>query len=215
MTQMVFARNKLLIASLAYIAWLSTPAKAQTYTAVPIQSFQTPSDTLALRHAAAKDNALYVMSREGELFVYNTTQLSVGPISQTHTIYGLIPIVIGNYLYVGGSGFTVFEISKPLQPVYIGRFLTAIYPSDMMLLNNNRLVTMGGTSRSFSSVSFIDVSSPADPKLLSTTDFSTPQKLGSHFFAMGASEDHLFITELSGVYGSTRYARVRRPLPHR
>lgn len=165
-----------------------------------IESLPAPTG-LAFRQTAYKGEALYVFARprdpqylreaaEGEVLVYDSTRISDGIVFQTvvpSSIFAPVPVVLGDYLYVGGIGITLFDISDPLQPVRIGEVLPELHIRDMTFLGD-RLVTIGRET-----VAVIDVSSLNAPVLVCENKIP-----GSNLVAIGAGGAHVFISERGG-----------------
>lgn len=157
----------------------------------------TAPEGFAFRNIASKDGALYTPIRpmkEGrgrDILIYDCDSISEGAISQIQTANPAdVLIVIGNYLYAGGAGLTVFDISEPLKPGKIGEFLTGLGIGDMTLLGD-KLVTIAGES-----IKVIDINSPDAPVLMNENRFAD-----SYFFSIGSGGAHLFISELGGDFG--------------
>lgn len=89
--------------------------------------------------------------------------------------------VEGNRLYVGayGLGMTIFDISNPEAPVKIGEYKPGFQSSsdpgvradtvpDAIVMDGRHIVSLNGTGRAAASqqTEFLDVTNPAQPKLL-------------------------------------------------
>jgi hypothetical protein len=90
-------------------------------------------------------------------------------------------VVDGNRLYVGayGLGMRIFDVTKPADPVEIGRYipgpqsasdpgLRADAVPDAAVINGKHIATLNGTNRAAASqqTEFLDVTNPATPTLL-------------------------------------------------
>ncbi len=157
----------------------------------------TAPEGFAFRNIASKDGALYTPIRpmkEGrgrDILIYDCDSISEGAISQIQTANPAdVLIVIGNYLYAGGAGLTVFDISEPLKPGEIGEFLPGLNIREMTLLGD-KLVTTGRES-----IAVIDANSPDAPVLMNENRVAD-----SYFFSISSGGTHLFISELGGDFG--------------
>jgi hypothetical protein len=163
-----------------------------TYT----ESLNAP-EGFAFRNIASKDGALYIPIRpmkEGwgrDILIYDPDRISEGVISQVQAVNPAdVLIVIGDYLYAGGAGLTVFDISEPVKPEKIGEFLSGLYIREMTLLGD-KLVTIGRES-----IAVIDINFPDAPVLVNENRVAD-----SYFFSIGSGGAHLFISELGGDFG--------------
>jgi thiol-disulfide isomerase/thioredoxin len=154
-------------------------------------SLAAPED-FAFRDIASRDGVVYALIRsmkEGwgrDMLIYDPERVSDGPISQIQIVspaHGLI--AIGDYLYAGGAGLTVFDISEPLKPEKIGESLSGLYIEEMTLLGD-KLVTIDHES-----IAVIDINSPDAPVLMNENRVAD-----SYFFSIGSGGAHLFISEL-------------------
>ncbi len=163
-----------------------------TYT----ESLTAPEGS-AFRDIAYRDGALYTLIRsmkEGrgrDILIYDPDRFSDGAISQVQAANPAhVLIVIGNYLYAGGAGLTVSDISDPLKPERIREFLPELNIREMTLLGD-KLVTIGHES-----IAVIDISSPDAPVVVNENRVAD-----SYFFSISSGGAHLFISELGGDFG--------------
>lgn len=157
----------------------------------------TAPEGFAFRDMASKDGVVYALIRpmkEGwgrDILIYDPDRISEGVISQARAANPADALmVMGDYLYAGGAGLTVFDISEPLKPEKIGEYLPGLSIGEMTLLGD-KLVTIAGES-----IKVIDINSPDTPVLINETRVAD-----SYFFSICSGEAHIFISELGGDFG--------------
>jgi thiol-disulfide isomerase/thioredoxin len=157
----------------------------------------TAPEGFAFRDIASRDGVVYALIRsmkEGwgrDMLIYDPDRVSDGPISQIQMVSPAhVLIAIGDYLYAGGAGLTVFDISEPLKPEKIGESLSGIYIEEMTLLGDKLIAIY------HESIAVIDINSPDAPVLMNENRVAD-----SYFFSIGSGEAHVFISELGGDSG--------------
>lgn len=132
-------------------------------------------------------------------------------------------VVEGNRLYVGayGRGMRIFNITEPARPKLVGQYMPGVRADavpDAAIFDGRHIATLNGTRRVSSTelrtdrTEFLDVTNPADPKLLWT--FVGPADGEAHngdivdqrrlWLASGGSGvNGLRIYDLSPLLGST------------
>lgn len=160
----------------------------------PVGEILNPADSFGTRAAAEKDGIAYRLTRNGELHVYDISNL---PSQNTFTSYStpLISMTLkngaglfrnGDYLYAfGNEGLEVIDIHAPAQPVFVRAY------QDLVIRNLTRdgdyLAAPGEEG-----IVLYKLTNPANPELVSV--YRSP---GSLFFAAAMTGDTLYASALS------------------